>query len=230
MSALRLVVFDVDGTLVDSQGHILAAMERAFAETPHAAPDREQVLSIVGLSLPQAMARLAPAAEPEERAALVDAYKQSFFELRRDGDPRAQSPLYPGTLNMLRRLMMQDEILIGLATGKSRRGTEAMLEAHGLSHIFVTQQVADDHPSKPHPAMLERALYETGVERADAVMIGDTEYDMQMACAAGVAALGVAWGYHPSHCLTGAGAQEVLQDWSGLPAALETTWKDEGSL
>ena len=112
---------------------------------------------------------------------------------------------------------------MGVATGKSRRGLDHVLEAHGLRRFFVTEQVADHHPSKPHPSMVQAALAETGVAPEDAVMIGDTSFDIDMGRAAGVRTVGVGWGYH------GAGRLEradiVIDAFSALPAALETVWK-----
>lgn len=224
MGDLRLVIFDVDGTLVDSQGHILAAMETAFAACGRAAPDRAAVLSIVGLSLPHAMAQLAPDTDDAGTERLVGAYRQAFSDLRQSGDPRAMSPLYPGARATLQALHARDEILIGLATGKSRRGVDAMLEAHDLQGMFVTRQVADDHPSKPHPSMVMTALAETGVAAADAVVIGDTTYDMEMARQAGVPGIGVGWGYHPPQALLHSGAMTVLEEYAGLLPVLNTLW------
>lgn len=224
-NGLRLVIFDLDGTLVDSQGHILAAMGAAFGALSLPAPDRAAVLSIVGLSLPQAMLRLAGDHPEDMRVRLVDGYRQAFFDLRQSGDPAAASPLYPGARAALDRLAAQDEVLLAIATGKSRRGTDAVLEAHGLAGRFVTRQVADDHPSKPHPSMVLAALADTGVDAADAVMIGDTTYDMDMAAAARVPALGVGWGYHPREALLGARARAVLEDFDGLDSALEQLWQ-----
>ena len=225
MAGLRLVLFDLDGTLIDSQTHIIAAMETAFKALSVPAPERAAILGIVGLSLPQAMLRLAPQADAAVRAELVEAYKQAFFDLRQAGDPRAASPLYPGARAALDVLHGQDSTLLGIATGKSRRGTQAVLAAHGLGPYFVTRQVADDHPSKPHPAMVLAALDDTGVLARDAVMIGDTEYDMQMAVAAGVAAIGVAWGYHSVEALRAAGARAVITHFDALAPALEALWE-----
>jgi phosphoglycolate phosphatase len=215
--SLRLVIFDVDGTLVDSQGDILGAMSEAFASESIDRPSREAILGIVGLSLPQAMARLVPEIDEAKRDRLVEAYKSAYADLRMRGGPEA-SPLYPGILDLLTRLSAQDEVLLGIATGKSRRGLTALLESHGLMDLFVTRQVADDNPSKPHPGMLFTALDEAGVEPEQALMIGDTSYDMEMARAAGVARIGVTWGHHPREALVD--AQTIVDDAAALDRAV----------
>lgn len=195
--SLKLVIFDVDGTLVDSQGDILSAMTLSFEAAALAVPSRDAILGIVGLSLPQAMARLAPQSDLATQDALVAGYKSAYFQVRQANGPNS-SPLYPGIRDVLDHLHAQDDILLAIATGKSRRGLEALLEARDLRRYFVTTQVADDHPSKPHPSMLLTALSGTGVDAGDAVMIGDTSYDIDMGHAAGVATIGVTWGYHPA--------------------------------
>lgn len=215
---LKLVIFDVDGTLVDSQADILASMAAAFASEGLDAPSREAVLGIVGLSLPVAIARLRPEAEPAQTDRMVEAYKDAYIGLRVAGGPEA-SPLFPGIPALLDRLSARDDLLLGIATGKSRRGLTALLEGHGLSRRFVTTQVADDHPSKPHPSMIFTALMEAGVEAADAVMIGDTSYDMDMARAAGVRGIGVTWGYHRPEALVAASA--IVADAEALARAID---------
>ncbi|MGV6849869.1 MAG: HAD-IA family hydrolase [Marinibacterium sp.] len=222
-AGLKLVIFDVDGTLVDSQGVIVASMTAAFDAIGQVAPDRRRILSIVGLSLDRAMAALAPDRDAGDHRRMAEAYRDQFAARRhRQGD--GDMPLYPGAREVLEDLVRRPEILVGVATGKSRRGLEAVIEAHDLAGIFITRQVADDHPSKPHPSMILTAMAETGVGRADTVMIGDTSYDMDMAAAAGVPALGVSWGYQPPAALNGAHA--VLDRFADLPGQLETIWKD----
>lgn len=193
---LRLAIFDVDGTLVDSQADIIGSMEAAFNAEGSQVPSRKDILGIVGLSLPQAMAVLAPDQPAHIQARMVEAYKDSYATLRRQNGAQS-SPLYPGIAQMLQRLGQQDDLLMAVATGKSRRGLDALMETHGLRHHFVSLQCADDHPSKPHPSMLHQAMWDAGVEAAQSVMIGDTSFDLEMAKAAGMAGIGVTWGYHP---------------------------------
>jgi len=223
MTDLRLVIFDVDGTLVDSQADILASMRAAFASAGLEAPARAEILSIVGLSLPLAIAELAPGIDPATRDAMVEAYKASYMGLRIEKGTPQSSPLYPNTREVLEALHAQPETLLGIATGKSRRGLDKLLDGHEMRRLFVTQQCADDHPSKPHPAMIEAALSETGMPAHRAVMLGDTSFDMQMARAAGVTAIGVTWGYHDAARLRD--AHHVIDDIRALPALLEEIWE-----
>lgn len=224
MSApLRLVLFDVDGTLVDSQGSIVHAMTASFQAVSVPVPDRDAILSIVGLSLPLAIARLAPEQPEKTQAALVDGYKQAYHAHRLD-QGAASSPLYPGARDAIEALHGVPEILLGVATGKSQRGLDALIEAHGLERYFVTRQVADHHPSKPHPSMIQAALSETGVEAMRAVMVGDTSFDMDMAAEAGVHGVGVTWGYHDRAALTAAGT--VIETFGQLQGALASIWNE----
>lgn len=224
MARLRLALFDVDGTLVDSQAHITHSMAAAFASEGLTPPAHDEVLSIVGLSLPNAIAQLAPAEGPRRIDRLVSAYKSAYAALRQS-DGAQQTPLYPGARACLQALADVPDILLGVATGKSRRGLDALIELHGLERMFLTQQVADDHPSKPHPSMILTAMAELGVAPEDTIMIGDTSYDMTMACAAGVRRLGVAWGYHPAAELRAAGAEQIATSYAEVPDMLNTLWE-----
>jgi phosphoglycolate phosphatase len=221
-ASLKLVIFDVDGTLVDSQGDIVAAMGRAFAAVDQPSPDRAQILSIVGLSLDVAMPWLAPELSQAAHDQMVAAYKSAYMHLRAEAGVAQSSPLYPGARDVLAQLQRRDEVLLGVATGKSRRGLDKLLAGHGLEGLFLTQQVADHHPSKPHPSMILQAMADTGVAAKDTVMIGDTSFDMEMAAAAGVRGIGVSWGYHPRPELQAAAC--VIDDFAGLAPALEQIW------
>ncbi|WP_050931336.1 HAD-IA family hydrolase [Aestuariivita boseongensis] len=224
MSAdLRLILFDVDGTLVDSQADIVASMAAAFDHVGLTVPDRAQVLSIVGLSLPRAMEVLAPEADATTHDAMVEAYKRSYMALRAAAGSQISSPLYPGMRDLLDRLNAVPDNILGVATGKSQRGLDALIEGHALAGLFCTRQCADHHPSKPHPSMILQAMAETGVTPAQTVMIGDTSFDMEMARAAGAFAIGVSWGYHPADRL---GDAHILVDRvADLPDTLETIWR-----
>ncbi|MCA0042452.1 HAD-IA family hydrolase [Celeribacter litoreus] len=222
---MKLVIFDVDGTLVDSQAYIIMSMSAAFAEAGRPAPDRGEILSIVGLSLPLAMRELAPDVDDETLGRMVEAYK-SAFQKHRLAQGAAASPLYPGAEEMVRRLAGRGDLYLAIATGKSRRGLNALLDGWDFADVFVSTQSADEHPSKPHPSMVETCLMECGLEASDAVVIGDTTYDMEMAKAARCHAIGVNWGYHGPDALLTAGAVEVLSDFSALETALTRLWPE----
>lgn len=218
MSALRLVIFDVDGTLVDSQATICAAMARAYEGRNMVPPEAGAVRAIVGLSLPEAVARLSPGLEPAECDALAAAYRDAYFALRAEQGSAAISPLFPGAREVLEQFRAQDHTLLAVATGKSRRGLSALIEEHRLGGLFQSLQTSDTHPSKPHPAMLHQVLSETGVDAARAVMVGDTTFDMEMGRAAGTGTVGVGWGYHAAADL---GADRVIGQFAELPGAVD---------
>ena len=195
MDDLALILFDVDGTLVDSQSEIMAAMQDAFAAIAQPVPNRDAILSTVGLSLEQAMIQLVPSdCDAGIIPAAVNAYKHSYRKSREAG---AMSALYPGIADLLCKCRAHENWLLGLATGKSRRGVNALVEYYNWGGVFQTIQTADTHPSKPNPVMLQAALAETGVPARRCLFIGDTTHDMQMAVAAGAGFVGVSWGYHP---------------------------------
>jgi phosphoglycolate phosphatase len=214
----RLALFDCDGTLVDSQHNICTAMAEAFTRNGLAAPARAATLSVVGLSLVEAMRVLRPHAEHDHHAALAEDYKQAFQRMRVNG--LTEEPLYDGIVEVLADLSAQGWLL-GVATGKSDRGLALCLEAHGIAAHFVTLQTADRHPSKPHPSMVMEAMADAGATPRTTVVIGDTSYDMMMAKAAGARAIGVAWGYHDIAALEAAGAEAVAHHASAIMPLLE---------
>jgi phosphoglycolate phosphatase len=221
---LKLVIFDCDGTLVDSQHMIVAAMRQAYAALGLVAPGRERLLSIVGLSLEEAFLDLGEGAVDFPVRGLVEHYKIAFSALRRSS--AAHEPLFPGAREAIECLSGRDDVRLGVATGKSRRGVAIVLGRHGLLDRFATIQTADDAPSKPHPGMAMAAMREAGVAPADTIVVGDTTFDMGMAGAAGAAGIGVAWGYHPPSALRDAGARTVVADFSVLLPALDLIWNE----
>ena len=211
---MKLAVFDCDGTLVDSQVNIIRAMRDAFARVGIPAPNDHVIRHVVGLSLVETMVTLLPDADADLHAALADEYRGAYHRLRAAGSLVVE-PLYPGIRETIVALETAGWAL-GVATGKSDRGLALILAHHELTHHFVTLQTADRHPSKPHPAMLERAMADAGAAPADTVMIGDTAYDMAMGIAAGARAIGVDWGYHDTPTLRDAGAEAVVADTGAL--------------
>ncbi|CUU41853.1 Pyrophosphatase ppaX [Blastochloris viridis] len=194
-------------------------MTMAYAAHDRPAPPRETILSVVGLSLPQAFAVLS-GADPEFPAtSFADAYKQAFFQL--NSDPGQGAPLFPGAREVIEALSQRSDVVLGLATGKSRRGVDRMLDLHRLEGVFATVQTADDHPSKPAPDMVFAAMAETGASAAATVLLGDTTFDMEMTRAAGAVPIGAGWGYHPADELSAAGAHIVLDEFAGFLPAIE---------
>ncbi len=218
---LCMAVFDCDGTLVDSQRGIIASVGAAFGSEGLIPPDDEMIRTGVGLHLDEAIARLAPDQDAEVQTRLVARYKDAFFTLRHSG--QHEEPLYPGTKKVLRDLYDRD-ILLGVATGKSRRGLLATLDRHDILDLFVNLKTADDGPGKPNPAILKAAMSETGVDPQNVVMIGDTSYDMKLGVAAGVTSIGVTWGYHPITVLEQTGARYVIKEYDELPGLLDQVW------
>ena len=215
---MRLAVFDCDGTLVDSQANICRAMEEAFALSGLAPPPRAATRRIVGLSLVQAMRALLPNADDARHRRLAADYKGAFHRLRMSGG-LDDEPLFDGIGGVLATLA-DTGWMLGVATGKSDRGLAHVLAAHDLADRFVTLQTADRHPSKPDAAMLLAAMAAVGAAPRETAMIGDTSFDMAMAKAAGVRAVGVAWGYHGVGELLDAGADVVAAEVADLPGLL----------
>ena len=165
------------------------------------------------------MRMLLPLGDDALHRSLAQDYKDAFFRMRSSG-AMSEEPLYEGIVEVLDTLAA-DGWVLGVATGKSDRGLAHILAHHGIAARFVTLQTADRHPSKPHPSMIETAMADAGATPATTVMIGDTSFDMLMARAAGVRALGVAWGYHPIGELTAAGAHAIAHVVPALPRLMQ---------
>ncbi|WP_374656592.1 HAD-IA family hydrolase [Dongia sp.] len=215
----RLIIFDCDGTLVDSQHNIVSAMQGAFGRFGRALPSPEAVRRQVGLTLEIAIARLLPGENEATVAEIAEEYRVIVRALRAGAG--LTEPLYDGIRDLILALDHPD-IFLGVATGKNLVGLEHTLALHGLRECFHTLQTADLALSKPHPDMVQRAMAETACQAPETVMIGDTSFDMEMARAAGATAIGVGWGYHQAEELRAAGAHEVLAAPGDLIACLQT--------
>ncbi len=217
---MKLVIFDCDGTLVDSQHLIVACMDAAFLSLGRTPPSREATLSIVGLSLFEAFAVLTSPEDPDIPA-LIEAYKGAFHaERQKHGHAE---PLYPGCREVI-EWVAAEKAALGIATGKSQRGVRIVMTHHGLIDRFATIQTADDAPSKPHPGMILQAMAEVGAVPEDTVMIGDTTYDIDMAHAAGVGSIAVTWGYHAPEALLRSRPNAIAGTYGEVPAILKRLW------
>ena len=204
----RLAIFDCDGTLVDSGATITAALKESFEQNGYAVPPPSVSRRVIGLSLVEAMAALLPDEEADRHLQLADDYKSAFIALRAAG--RVEEPLFDGVLELLDALEAEGWLL-AVATGKSDRGLKHCLESHGIDARFVSLQTADRHPSKPHPSMVAQAIADAGAAAETTIVLGDTSFDMAMACAAGATGIGAGWGYHEADELIAAGAIAVAE-------------------
>jgi phosphoglycolate phosphatase len=218
MSELRLVIFDVDGTLVDSQDLIQQAMVFAYDQIGVPAPARDLTLSYVGMSLDLIFQHLSPDLSDAQHAALSQGYRDAYFHMRQQQGSALTSPFFAGMRGVLDGLHAQDTTILAVATGKSKRGLDKLISGHGLEGYFQSLQVADFHPSKPHPAMIQACLTETGIAPARTVMIGDTSFDIDMGRAAGVHTIAVSWGYHDAVSLA---ADRVVTDPSDIMTTID---------
>ncbi len=218
MTDLKLVVFDCDGTLVDSLPVIKKTMEAAYQRQGQAMSESADVGHYIGLSLEVAIANLSPEFNELQCRDMASAYRDIFHELRRAG--QVIEPLYPHIRETIASLDKAGCVM-GIATGKGIRGLNHVLSSHDMAHFFTTLQTPDSAPGKPHPGMLENAMSETGARPENTFMVGDTTYDMEMAVNAGVHAIGVDWGYHEVAALRAAGARSVLSQIGELPALLD---------
>lgn len=189
-----LIVFDWDGTILDSAGAIVRSIQAACADLDLPVPDDSRARHVIGLGLADAMRHAVPDLPPERYQAMVDRYRHHYLS----GDHNLT--LFAGIPELLARLHAAGYML-AVATGKSRIGLERALDHGGLRPYFHASRCADECHSKPHPQMLEELLAEFGMAAEQAVMIGDTSHDLLMAANAGVGGVGVTYGAHPADFL-----------------------------
>jgi phosphoglycolate phosphatase len=205
---MKLMIFDFDGTLVDSRKLILESHRLVFGEFGFAVPSEDQSLSLIGMSLELVLLQLAGPDAPVDK--MVATYQRLLPLLRADA-AYAEVP-FGGAADLLSKLAEHDDVRLGIATGHVSHAIVPALERLGWQRHFCTVQTADKAPSKPHPGMVLQALNEANVNAEDAIMIGDTAFDMEMARAADVRGVAVSWGYHRPDRLHGAGASRVVND------------------
>ena len=207
----RLIVFDWDGTLIDSHSAIALCMQEASREVGLPVPELERASHVIGLGLHDAMRIVAPDLPAHRYPEFIDAYRR-HFRARED----SMQP-FPGMRPLLE--FLAESSVLAIATGKSRRGLDRALKATGLEAHFRASRCADETRPKPHPAMLLELTEELGFAPGQALMIGDTSHDLQMAAAAGVDAVAVTYGAHPRESLLACGplgcvsSVEELRQW-----------------
>ena len=189
----RLIVFDWDGTLIDSAGTIVQCIQDAARDMALEVPDRERASHVIGLGLHDSLRHAVPGLAPERYVEFASHYRRHFLA-RQDS-----MLLFPGVRELLETLSRERSLAI--ATGKSRRGLDRALEADGLGRYFAASRCADETHPKPHPAMLLELMEQLAVASGQVLMIGDTSHDLEMANAAGVDALAVTYGAHPEEGL-----------------------------
>jgi phosphoglycolate phosphatase len=187
--AVRLIVFDWDGTLMDSETQIVHALFGAIADLRLEARSADQCRNIIGLGLQEAVEALYPGRDADFVAHFVERYRHHWFAIS------DHSELFPGTRETL-QLLKEAGFLLAIATGKGRLGLDQVLDHTGLHGVFAATRCADETRSKPHPQMLEEILTQLGVTAQQSLMVGDTEYDMHMARQAGVYPVAVSYGVH----------------------------------
>ncbi|UTF60546.1 HAD-IA family hydrolase [Gilvimarinus sp. DA14] len=186
-----LYIFDWDGTLSDSTDTIVAAMQRAAEDIGWQRPEDDTVRNIIGLGLPEALRVMYPDESVQSLDAIRDRYRHHYLQM----DQAKPAELYPRVQESLDKLRADGHIL-AVATGKSRKGLDRIFAAMGLDGYFHASRCADETASKPDPLMLHQLLAELSVPAAEAVMVGDTEYDMEMGRRAGMARIAVSYGAH----------------------------------
>jgi phosphoglycolate phosphatase len=214
---MRLIIFDMDGTLIDSVGLIVETVTAAFNAINEPVPTETAIRAISGITAREAMGILAPSASPARVAEILDSYRAHYRE--RAGV--AREPMFQGALDALDRLQRRKDTILAVATGKGYQGAVTLLQRHNILERFHSVETPDHNRGKPDPQMIETAMEKAGASRAETVMIGDTVHDMRMAKAAGVKAIGVAWGYHTVFDLNEAGADAIIESFGELDTAID---------
>lgn len=211
---IRLVVFDWDGTLMDSEARIVTAMQQAFLAEGANVPSRSHVRDIIGLDLAHAAALLGPDLEPARIEAIACDYRQRYARLH-----AIPTPLFDDARATLRQLV-ETGFVLAIATGKSRRGLDGAIQESGIAEFFTTSRCGEEAAPKPDPTMLRDILFELDISPHETLMVGDTEYDLMMAAAARTYAGAATYGAHSRQRLLSLKPAIVIDTLTELPAAI----------
>lgn len=214
-STYKLIIFDWDGTVMDSVPRIVSSLQSTARAAGLAVPATSAIHDIIGLSLPIALEQLFDCRDANEQESLITLYRD--FYVVKDTTP---SPLFSGAETVFSDLQAMG-LTLAVATGKARPGLERAWQETSTGHYFAASRCAKEVPSKPHPAMLEEILLETSTPAEQALMVGDSIHDLNMAQNAGIHSVGVTYGVHPAARLQSAGPRHLIDDIRHLPAWLQ---------
>ena len=215
---MRLIIFDCDGTLLDSQASIMRGIEIAWNNMGLTPPKLSDVLSIVGLSIEDSIKVLEPSLTGEKHQQACDELLKAFEYVNKN--ELDDEELYPNVIETLNKIKTNNSFL-AILTGKGRLGLDTTLKKYQMGDLFAVTKTADCGAGKPNPQTMLDIIYETGVDKENTVMIGDTSYDILTAKNAGVKSIGVSFGYHSVDELKASGADKIVDNFSELPNAID---------
>jgi phosphoglycolate phosphatase len=218
---MKLIIFDVDGTLIDSQEMIYEALRLTLEHYSLKVPNREKANSVIGLSVKESFKQLFPKLEEKMLQSVVTKCKETFSKIRLSQGSRNNCHLYSGVEKTLFNLSKRTDLILGIATGKPLNNLIEDLNYYKIKNYFSNLQTSDHHPSKPNPSMLRSALRQTGISSKKAIMVGDTKFDIEMAKAASIRSIGVSWGYHNPRMLKRIGPDRIIDSFDQLERVID---------
>ncbi len=219
MNDLKLVIFDLDGTLIDTVSLFVGSISTVFESMGQPIPDEKLIRSISGLGMQIGLRRIAPDLNEADTEKLIQMYREEYLKRATQS---MQEGLFPGAIEALNQLHKREDVVLAVATGKPLINTNRVLEAHKVKGLFTSIHTPDTNIAKPNPDMIVTAMGIVDVTPQRTVMIGDTTHDMEMSVAAGVKALGVDWGYHQPDELNKAGADVIVSDFDQMITAIDS--------
>ncbi len=213
MSDIKLVIFDLDGTLIDTVSLVVNSLSAAFNHFGYIPPSEKEIRSISGLRIDIALRQLAPNLSNEQLNLVGEKYRQNYLHSALSAN---REPLFEGALELIDELSRRDNFLMAIATGKPMAGTKRILKEHNIINYFSSLQTPDNNKSKPNPQMIYSAMEKVGAKKENSLMIGDTVHDMHLAKNANVKSIAVGWGYHTKEELIKAGADSFTDRFDNL--------------
>ena len=213
----KLIIFDLDGTLVDSQVFIIDAIKEAFDKEGLAIPKRKQILTSIGLSLSEAFTRLNNSLTATQKKRLIKSFKECYKSFPKE---KVISPLYPSANDFLMNLTKYKNLSMAIATGKGKFGLFQILRAHNIESYFIDFQTSDNNPSKPNPTMILKILENLRIDSKNVLMVGDTDFDIIMAHQANIRSIAVLWGYQSKSQLVSARPTRLAESFLHLEAQI----------